>query len=172
MMSASPSGGAAGDHVPVTALSAQELAGVRDNVESACNELAEKSMHIQRLMAVFSTSNRTVQALADSQPGQPLMIPLTESLYVPAKLADSERVLLNIGTGYFVQVGTDAASDYCRRRSAKLEDLLKNINQDLAEKRNGLAQIEEVLNAKIIASRRQEQQQQQQQQQRKAVKAG
>jgi hypothetical protein len=57
------------------------------------------------------------------------MIPLTESLYVPAKLADNERVLLNIGTGYYVQVSTDAASDYCRRRTAKLEGLLKDVNQ-------------------------------------------
>jgi hypothetical protein len=112
-------GDAAGDHVPITALSAQEvgaegharscmprpahrrvvcrrrrrpppkppccrppaqpppplpparakLAGVRENVEAACNELADKSMHIQRLMAVFSNSNRTVQALSESQQG-------------------------------------------------------------------------------------------------------
>lgn len=43
--------------------------------------------------------------------------------------------------------------------------------QDLAAKRNGLAQIEEVLSAKIVASQRQ-QQLDKQQPQRKAVKAG
>lgn len=36
--------------------------------------------------------------------GQPLMMPLTESLYVPAKLADTEHVLVDVGTGYYVQV--------------------------------------------------------------------
>lgn len=36
--------------------------------------------------------------------GQPLMLPLTESLYVPAKLADAENVMVDVGTGYFVQV--------------------------------------------------------------------
>lgn len=38
------------------------------------------------------------------------MIPLTESLYVPAKLADTERVLVDVGTGYYVQVGRRPAS--------------------------------------------------------------
>jgi len=82
-----------------------QLAGVRDNLESTCDELADKSMQLQRIMAHYSGSNKAVQALADSKVGQPVMIPLTESLYVPAKLANTERVLVDVGTGYYVQVG-------------------------------------------------------------------
>ena len=32
-----------------------------------------------------------------------MLIPLTNSLYVPAKLADHENVIVDIGTGYYVQ---------------------------------------------------------------------
>jgi prefoldin alpha subunit len=38
------------------------------------------------------------------------MVPLTESLYVPAKLADTRSVLVDVGTGYFVQVGESVGS--------------------------------------------------------------
>jgi hypothetical protein len=31
------------------------------------------------------------------------MVPLSESLYVPATLADTEAVLVDVGTGYYVQ---------------------------------------------------------------------
>jgi hypothetical protein len=150
-------------HHPLT-----QLARVRENVETDCNDLADKSVQLQRLMAVYSSSNRAVQTLAESKPGapagprlarraphadrallrrrqhasvaarvglatctssaaaaavqdtspylgptprrtdcctgQPLMVPLTESLYVPAKLADTENVLVDVGTGYYVQV--------------------------------------------------------------------
>ncbi|KIY99754.1 putative prefoldin subunit 5 [Monoraphidium neglectum] len=143
--------------------SATQLSSVRESVESNCNDLADKSMQLQRLMAHFSSSNRAVQGLADSKPGQPLMVPLTESLYVPAKLADTRSVLVDVGTGYFVQMTTDAASDFCRRKSTKLEDTLKTVNQTLGEKRRALSQIDEVLAQKMAAGRQQQQQQQQQQ---------
>lgn len=51
--------------------------------------------------------------LADSLPshslprlaaGQPVLLPLTESLYVGGALESVDSVLLEIGTGYFVEV--------------------------------------------------------------------
>ena len=32
-----------------------------------------------------------------------ILVPLTNSLYVPGKLFDAENVIVDIGTGYFVQ---------------------------------------------------------------------
>ena len=34
-----------------------------------------------------------------------MLVPLTQSLYVPGELASTETVLVDIGTGYFVEVG-------------------------------------------------------------------
>lgn len=36
--------------------------------------------------------------------GQPVLLPLTESLYVSGALESVDSVLLEVGTGYFVQV--------------------------------------------------------------------
>lgn len=36
--------------------------------------------------------------------GQPLLLPLTESLYVSGTLESVDTVLLEIGTGYYVEV--------------------------------------------------------------------
>lgn len=138
---------------------------LRENVEQTCNDLSERAMQLQRLMALYSGSNRAVQALADSKEGQPLMIPLTESVYVPAKVADTGRVLVDVGTGYFVHMSADGASDFCRRKSAKLEETLKSVSGGLNEKRRALAQIEEVLAFKMMAAQQQQQQQQQKVQQ-------
>jgi hypothetical protein len=35
---------------------------------------------------------------------QPLLLPLTESLYVKGKVANTEQLLVNIGTDYYVEV--------------------------------------------------------------------
>lgn len=36
---------------------------------------------------------------------QPLLLPLTGSLYVKGKVANTEQLLVNIGTDYYVEVG-------------------------------------------------------------------
>ena len=33
-----------------------------------------------------------------------MLVPLTQSLYVPGELASTDTVLVDIGTGYFVEV--------------------------------------------------------------------
>lgn len=37
-------------------------------------------------------------------PGKKMLVPLTASLYVPGKLDDAEKVLVDVGTGYFIEV--------------------------------------------------------------------
>ena len=36
-------------------------------------------------------------------PGKTILVPLTNSLYVPGKLSDPENVIVDIGTGYYVK---------------------------------------------------------------------
>jgi len=35
--------------------------------------------------------------------GKPILVPLTTSLYVPGTLADSENVIVDVGTGFYVE---------------------------------------------------------------------
>lgn len=38
-----------------------------------------------------------------STTGTPILVPLTPSLYVPGKLASTDAVLVDIGTGFYVE---------------------------------------------------------------------
>ena len=56
--------------------------------------------------------------------GTPILVPLTPSLYVPGKLASTETVLVDIGTGFYVEKTPPAAQDFYKR---KVEELGKNL---------------------------------------------
>lgn len=90
-------------------------------------------------------------------PDKPLLVPLTSSLYVPGKLADSEHVLVDVGTGFFVEKTTDDAQTFY---TGKIEELGKNI-KDLENivngKANNLRVVEEVLRQKVLAGQQGEQ---------------
>lgn len=42
-------------------------------------------------------------------------------MYIPAKIADPKNHLIEIGTGYFVEMSTEKAVDYFRRKQAFLK---------------------------------------------------
>ena len=43
-------------------------------------------------------------------PGQPLLLPITNSLYVNGKISNNGKVLVDVGTGYYVEVRQGHAS--------------------------------------------------------------
>lgn len=83
----------------------------------------------------------------------PLLIPLTTSLYVPARpnANKSDVVLVDVGTGFYVEKKTpDAIKFY----NGKVEDLTKNlsdIEKAVGSKNSDLRMVEEVLREKVLA---------------------
>ena len=59
-------------------------------------------MHVTYVTGPCAASPLT--GVATSPAGQPMLVPLTQSVYVAGELADNERVMLDIGTGYFMEV--------------------------------------------------------------------
>jgi len=52
---------------------------------------------------------------------QPLLLPLTGSVYVKGKIANTEQLLVNIGTDYYVEVSTACvARSILKRMHAEL----------------------------------------------------
>lgn len=63
------------------------------------------------------------------------MVPLTGSMYVPGKLADTEKVLIDIGTGYFAEVTIPHAKEYFKRRIAYVTEQMEKI-QVIGQEKN------------------------------------
>ena len=59
-----------------------------------------------------------------SSSGTPILVPLTPSLYVPGKLASTDTVLVDIGTGFYVEKTPSAAQNFYK---GKVEELGKNL---------------------------------------------
>ncbi|KAK4938939.1 subunit of tubulin prefoldin [Elasticomyces elasticus] len=92
----------------------------------------------------------------------PLLIPLTTSLYVPAKLASpsssdssssssGSTVLVDVGTGFYVEKSPE---DGIKFYKGKVDDLTKNLSEIekvVGGKNENLRVIEEVLRQKMLA---------------------
>lgn len=73
------------------------------------------------------------------------MVPLTSSMHVRGSLTRPDRVLLDIGTGYFVDVSAEKGTDYCRRKIEYVKNKLDEIGQVMSSRRQAVAQINGLL---------------------------
>jgi len=48
--------------------------------------------------------------------GRELLVPLNQSLYVPGKIVDANKLLVDVGTGYFVEKSLKETKDYMERK--------------------------------------------------------
>ncbi|KAK5199555.1 subunit of tubulin prefoldin [Exophiala xenobiotica] len=154
--------------VDVSTLSVQQLSALQARLSQ---ELEHLSSSYQRLRAAQSRFRDCIKSIQDGVKGKsgetPLLIPLTTSLYVPATLASgppdssssssSEKsssapsVLVDIGTGFFVEKSPE---DGIKFYKGKVDDLTKNlveIEKAVGGKNENLRLIEDVLRQKTLA---------------------
>lgn len=79
-------------------------------------------------------------------------MPLTSSLYVPGRLTSSTHVLIDIGTGFFVEKSTEDATDFYNRKVKDLGDSLKDLEQVINGKANNVRMVEEVIRVKVLSA--------------------
>ena len=85
------------------------------------------------------------------RPGKPLLVPLTSSLYVPGTLADTEKVLVDVGTGFYVEKDIASAQKFYEGKIEELGKNIKDLENIVNSKANNLRVVEEVLRQKVLA---------------------
>jgi len=92
--------------------------------------------------------------------GKTILVPLTSSLYVPGQLADTDKVIIDVGTGFYVEkvlrhkhafrfsriLTPETCSEAQRFYDLKIEDLTKNLKSlegIVQEKSGNLRAVEE-----------------------------
>lgn len=138
----------------------QHLTSSHQNLKNAQQKFRDCKTNVQNGVAE-STKGKSISlrcrmisipTLANNGAWQdkPILVPLTSSLYVPGKLADTEHVIVDVGTGFYVEKTTEDAK---RFYDGKVEELGKNI-KDLEGivngKANNLRMVEEVLRQKML----------------------
>ena len=84
-------------------------------------------------------------------PAKPLLVPLTTSLYVPGTLADTEHVLVDVGTGFYVEKTIAEAVNFYEEKVEEIGKNVKDLETIVNQKAQNLRVVEEVLRQKMLA---------------------
>ncbi|KAI3428698.1 hypothetical protein D9Q98_007522 [Chlorella vulgaris] len=143
--------------VALSALSPQELAEVRQSLQQELQTMSQNAVTLQSTAAKFGVAGQAVEYLQDQKQGQPVLLPLTESLYVSGALESVESVLLEVGTGYYVERDVAGGVDYCRRKVLLVKEKMEQLSQLARERQAMLGQVEAALDQKLGEQQAQQQ---------------
>jgi prefoldin alpha subunit len=133
-----------GQTVKLTDLPIPQLSQIKKQLDE---EIAHLSSSFQSLRAAQSKFKGCITSLETSLVGKngdrTILVPLTASLYVPGQLADTEKVLVDIGTGFYVEKSKKQAAEFYEAKVKELGDNLVNLEKIVAGKTENLSLVEE-----------------------------
>jgi len=130
-------------------LSPQELHQLRQQVEEGVDYFQNAIISLKDVQLKMQESGNCVKSLSPDK--KELLVPLTSSMFVRGEVEDPNHVLIDIGTGYFVEKDLEQAKDYFKRKVEFLTAQIEKVQQILREKTTIRAAVVDILEGKLQA---------------------
>jgi prefoldin alpha subunit len=106
--------------VDITKVTPQQLVQLSKSIEQEIEVLTQSYSQLVSATNKFHDSKLVLNYVKERSAGKEMMVPLTSSLYVPGRMDDNEKIMLEVGAGYFLEENVDKARAYCERKSKQL----------------------------------------------------
>ncbi|KXT17874.1 hypothetical protein AC579_5954 [Pseudocercospora musae] len=138
--------------IDLAQLAPQQLSQVKKQLDDEVQHLSTSYQNLRTAQQKFRECKTSIDTgVAKSASGKALLVPLTSSLYVPGVLADTKTVLVDVGTGFFVEKSTTDAQKFYDGKIEELGKNIKDLENIVNSKANNLRVVEEVLRQKMLA---------------------
>ena len=116
--------------IDISSLSLEQISLLKSQFEQEIEQLSALQESLLSGISRFENTRLALQAVTDQSEGGDLLVPLTGSLYAPGKLREIDNILLDIGTGYFIEQSRSDAIDFVNRKLKMM--YARNDEADLA----------------------------------------
>ncbi|KAI9782537.1 MAG: subunit of tubulin prefoldin [Candelina submexicana] len=137
--------------VDIASLSAPQLSQVKKQLDEELEHLTNSFRKLRAAQSRFQECLKSIgKGISSLDEEKPVLVPLTTSLYVRGTIADTQHVIVDVGTGFYVEKSTSDASMFYQEKVEELEGNLKNLETIVQQKSNNLRVVEDVLRQKVI----------------------
>ncbi|OJJ49707.1 hypothetical protein ASPZODRAFT_128217 [Penicilliopsis zonata CBS 506.65] len=155
--SASGSDDAPAGSVNITSLPVPQLRSLQSRLTTELEHLTTSHAKLRAAQSKFRDCVRSINdgvigsEKKETQGRDDILVPLTSSLYVKGKLTDREKVLVDVGTGFYVEKTTAKAIDFYNGKVKDLEANLQDLEKIVQGKSTHLRVVEDVLRQKVLS---------------------
>eukprot|EP00051_Salpingoeca_urceolata_P004617 m.66369 g.66369 ORF g.66369 m.66369 type:complete len:156 (+) comp13747_c0_seq1:56-523(+) len=148
-----------GQGIQLSSLPTPELQNIRQQLDAEVKYLQQSLQQLKDAQLKFVQSRESLAALKPENEEREVMLPITTSMYAPARLCAQEKVIVDIGTGYYAEKSPEKAGEYFDRRISYLKDQLDSLQQLMMQKNSHKNVVEDMLSHRMRAEQQKQQQQ-------------
>ncbi|XP_038988779.1 probable prefoldin subunit 5 [Phoenix dactylifera] len=133
-------------------MSLEQLKSLKKQSDLEVNLLQDSLNKIRTAATRLEIASTALHDLSLRPQGKKLLVPLTASLYAPGTLDDADKVLVDVGTGYFIEKTITEGKDYCDRKINLLKSNYEELIEMASKKKNIADEAGMILQAKLRES--------------------
>lgn len=135
--------------IDLTNLNIPQLSTLKQQLDQDLNLFQESLASLKVAQSKFQNSGETLEKINPEIEGNTILVPLTGSMYVPGKLHDTDNLIIDVGTRYYVEKDSKAAKDYFQRKVKFVTEQMEKIQYLGLEKSKIRDTIVELLEIKL-----------------------
>lgn len=135
--------------INVTDLDLPQLADVRRQLEEELSHLSNSFAQLRQAQAKFRACIDNVGQVKPENKDRTILVPLTNSLYVPGKLSDHENVIVDVGTGYYVKKSRAQAAKHYESKVEYIRTNLEALQETIQKKQDNMNYLVNVMQMKL-----------------------
>ncbi|KAJ5107409.1 hypothetical protein N7456_004084 [Penicillium angulare] len=143
--------------VNLASLSLPQLRSLQTRLTSELEHLTTSHAKLRAAQAKFRDCVRSINDGVTGSESKgttgrdEILVPLTSSLYVKGRLTDREKVLVDVGTGFYVEKTPEKAIAFYDDKVKGLDENLVELEKIVQAKNSQLRVVEEVLRQKMLS---------------------
>ncbi|KAF8321119.1 Prefoldin alpha-like protein [Clavulina sp. PMI_390] len=144
--------------VSVQDLNIEQLSQVKKQLDEELSHLTTSFAQLKGAQAKFKACLENVAEVKPANKDKTILVPLTNSLYVPGKLSDLDSVIVDVGTGYYVKKSRAEATKHYQAKVDFVKTNLDTLQDTIQKKQDNLNMLLQIMQSKMAAGQGQGQQ--------------
>jgi len=135
--------------IDLTKLNLMQLTQFKNQLDQDLQFYQESLQNLKVAQTKFQDSGDSLSKLTPENNEKEILVPLTGSMYVPGKLSDPEKVLVDVGTGYYVEKDVESAKEYFTKKVKYVTEQMEKV-QGIGNEKNKIREaVMDVMEAKL-----------------------
>ena len=127
-----------------------QLNQLKSTEESRLKAISNHYATLRASASKFHQAKTALSNISPSHEGKDILIPLTESLYVPGKVREPSKVMVELGTGFYVEKNVKDAHSFLDRKTKLVDVNSENIMEAIQATKRNVTSIDTAIQGKMI----------------------
>ncbi|EWM20801.1 hypothetical protein NSK_005472 [Nannochloropsis salina CCMP1776] len=136
--------------IDLSKLSIEQLNQLKTQLGEELETITRHYASLREAQSRLNGCRTSVNELAPTKNGDEILVPLTQSLYVPGTISDADKVLVDVGTGYYIEKTLPKAKEYLEKKIAVINTNAESVAQVLTQKEKSLRMVSGYFQKKLM----------------------